>query len=461
MEKGKFISPRQRALVGVLTAILGSAAALPALADTEIEALKRDLAAQKKLIEQLLAAQEAQKEVSAKTKAEAWAASGVRATPPAAEQGNGGLTVYGVADVSIVSADSGFGRKTSFGSGGLSSSRLGVKGERAVGDGWKAVGLAEAGLLLDTGSAGNAAVVPGINNAAASSGGQLGNGSQLFSRQVYLGLASDRWGSFTIGRQYAGSYVAAVMANAMGVGLYGYSGAILPAAGMPTRVNNSLVYLTPRWNGFSGHFTYTTGSENNVAIDTVSAPGATTKTKDRAGQGFDAALTYTNGPVNAMASAWDLYNTGYAVPASGAVETDLAKRTGWQLGGSYDFGVLKLFGQFVEGKIAGGNYENVSKALSKSSGWSVSVTAPFGKHRVYASHTVFDDKSAQNKDAKLIGLGYSYDLFTNTKLYASWGKMINNEKASYSLPDGGNLVGNVSTPGFDPVGYMAGLNLAF
>jgi len=231
---------------------------------------------------------------------------------------------------------------------------------------------------------------------------------------------------------------------------------------MPTRVNNSLVYLTPRLNGFSGHFTYTSGSENNVDADTAIANGPITKkTNDNAGQGFDAALLYTHGPFSAMASAWDVYNASYAVPAAGAVETGLAKKTGWQAGGSYDFAALKLFGQFVAGKISGGNFENVTQALSKSSGWSVSALAPLGKHRVYASYTVFDDKSAQNKDAKLVGLGYSYDWYKNTKLYASWGKMLNNEHATYSLPDGGNLVGNVTTPGFDPDGFMAGLNVAF
>lgn len=461
MKDGNKPWQHKRALVGALAAILGSAAALPAMADSEVEALKRELAEQRKLIERLLVAQEAQNAASAKTRAEAWAASGVPVTTPSASKKAASLEVYGVADVNVTSMDSGAGRKTSFGSGGLSSSRLGVKGERALDHGWKAVGLAEAGLLLDTGSVGNGAVVPGINNASPSSGGQLGNGAQIFSRQVYVGLASDRWGSFTVGRQYAGSYAAALMANAMGVGLYGYSSAILPAAGLPTRVNNSLVYLTPRLNGFSGHFTYTTGSENNVNDDTVTAPGATTRTNDKAGQGFDLAVTYVKGPFNAMASTWNVYNASYAVPAGGAAETGLARRIGWQLGGSYDFGVAKVFGQIVAGKISGGNYENVTRALSKSRGWSVSALVPLGKHKVYASYTAFDDKSVLNRDAKLVGVGYSYDLYANTRLYASWGKMVNNANASYSLPDGGNLVGNVTTRGFDPEGVMAGVNFVF
>ena len=115
--------------------------------------------------------------------------------------------------------NSGAGHKASFGSGGLASSRIGVKGERSLGGDLKVLGLAEAGVLLDTGNTGNASVVPGINNSAASSGGQLGTGSQLFSRQVYAGLASGRYGSVTIGRQYAGSYLAAAVTGNPGAGI--------------------------------------------------------------------------------------------------------------------------------------------------------------------------------------------------------------------------------------------------
>lgn len=450
MSNKKYQANRKRFLASALTAAFGCIGSMPALADSEIEALKRELAEQKQLIGKLMVAQEAQKQVNAKV--EAQAAAKETAT---ADKAAPGISVYGVADVSVSSMNSGAGHKMSFGSGGLSSSRIGVKGERSLGGDLKAVGLAEAGVLLDTGNTGNANVVPGINNSAASSGGQAGTGSQLFSRQIYAGLASGRYGSATIGRQYAGSYLAAaVTGNAMGVGLYGYSGSILPLAGMPTRVNNSLVYLTPNFYGFSGHLTYTTGSENNVVSDTVSG---TTKTNDKAGQGYDVALFYKNASFNAAATAWNIYNASYA----SAGEVGLARKTGWQLAANYDFGVVKVHGTVVGGKISGGNYETVTKSLSKSSGWSVSAVVPIGSHRIYTSYTNFNDRSAFNKDARLFGLGYTYDLYTNTKLYASWGKMLNNQNATYSLADGGNLVGNVITTGFDPEGYMAGLNYSF
>lgn len=451
MKESAYLTGRKRLLVSAVSAAVGCLAMMPAHAESEIEALKRELAEQKALIGKLLAGQESQKQINAKMEAQT-----VANAPPASEKNASGISVYGVADVNVSSMDSGAGHKTSFGSGGLASSRIGVKGERSLGDDLKVVGLAEAGVLLDTGNTGNASVVPGINNSAASSGGQLGTGSQVFSRQIYAGLASDRYGSVTIGRQYAGSYLAAaVTGNAMGVGLYGYSGSILPVVGMPTRVNNSLVYVTPNLSGFSGRLTYTTGSENNVVNDTVIS--GTTETNDRAGQGYDVALFYKNGPFNAAVTGWDIYNASY----QSVGETGLAQKTGWQVAANYDFGFVKIHGTAVGGKISGGNYENVTKSLSESSGWSLSAVVPIGRHRIYSSYTSFNDHSPLDRDAKLIGLGYTYDLYANTKLYASWGKMLNSKNAKYSLADGGNLVGNVITADFDPEGYMAGLNFSF
>ena len=39
--------------------------------------------------------------------------------------------------------------------------------------------------------------------------------------------------------------------------------------------------------------------------------------------------------------------------------------------------------------------------------------------------------------------------------------MRNNGNATYSLNDTGNIVGNVTKPGFDPSGLMVGLNYRF
>lgn len=450
-------SPR---LSPALLSTLGAAcllAALPAHAETELEALKREVAEQRRLIDELLRRPQA----AAAAPVTATPATTPAATPaptaPAAPSRNS-WSLYGVADVGAFSTDSGFGRKTTIGSGGYAASRLGVKGQRQVSQDWNVVGAAEAGLFVDTGSTGNGAVIPGVNATSASTGAAVGTGSQLFSRQIFAGMASDRIGSFTIGRQYTGSYLAAAVAgSALGTSLYGYSGAIIPTNGMPTRVNSSLVYQSPVLFGAKAHLTYTTGSENNTDTDTAIPSATTTRGNDKSGRGIDAALFYTLGSLNVAATGWNVYRDSYLA----AGETALAKRRGWQLAANYDFKVLKLFGTASKARISGGNYENVTAALSKTTAWSLSAVAPFGPHRVYATYTKFDDQSSLNRDAKLIGVGYTYDLDAATKLYTAWGTLQNNPNATYSLADSGNLVGNVTRPGYNPKGFMAGLNFVF
>jgi len=447
----------RRPLSLLLLAAFGSAAA-PAFAETEIDALKRELAEQRQLIQQLMKNQEEQKKTEIQTGGPARGA-GLQMGVPTGPSGT--LTIYGVADVSASTVNSGYGQKSTIGSGGMSSSRIGFKGEKELGDEIKAVYLMEAGILFDTGSVGTGAITPGINNTAVSSGGQTSNGSQIFSRQIYAGLAT-RFGTVTAGRQYAGSYTSSVMSAAMGAGFFGSSAGLLPViGGMPTRLNNSLVYASPKVAGFSGQLTLSSGSENNVNMVTPVAAGSTTVTTDKAGRGGDLALYYSAGPLNATVTAWNVDNASYVAPATGPQETGLAKRRGWQVGGSYNLGFATLYGNYVAGRISGGNYENVTGTLSKADGWSVSAGIPLWRGKALVSYSQLDDKSIKNRDANLLGLAYTYKLQDSTTLYGTWGKVLNKTNGTYSLTDGGNLVGTVAKPGYDPSGYMLGVNHVF
>jgi predicted porin len=331
---------------------------------------------------------------------------------------------------------------------------------RSIGDGLKVLGEVEAGIDLTTGVAGNgAAGTTGLNRTIPSSGGLVGTGNQIFSRQAYAGISSDSVGTITVGRQYSGSYiVTAAFSNALGAGFYGNSITFIPVVGgMPTRLNSSVVYRTPNLNGFTGQLTYAFGSENNISTPKPTAPGAATSTTDNAGVGYDLAMFYKAGSFSAALGTWDVNAASYVT----AGETGLAKRQGWQGAVNYDFGVAKVYATYISGTIKGGNYENVTKTLSDSDGSSVSVSVPFGKHKFYASYARLNDKSLLDRSANSTGVAYSYDLYKNTRLYGSWGKISNNSNAFYSLANGGDLVGNVTAAGSNATGFMVGLNSSF
>jgi predicted porin len=452
--------PFRPRLTPMALGLLALTLSMPALAtpETEIETLRREVAEQKILIGKIMAALEVQKAERAQEVQTGGPArgSGLQAAVPAGPAVPA-LTIYGVADVDVTHADSGYGGKTNIGSGGLSASRLGIKGEKSLGTDAKAVYLMEAGLAVNTGAVGTGTVAPGVNNGNASNGALTSNGTQFFSRQIYAGLKLPA-GTFTIGRQYAGSYLASVSeSTAMGAGLYGSSATFLPViASMPTRLNNSLVYISPKFSGLNAQLTLTTGSGNNVNGVTGTATNSTT---DEAGRGGDLALYYGNGPLKAALTGWHVRNAGFN-PSLG--ETGLGTRKGFQGGVNYDFGAARLYATYVQGKISGGGYEHGTRVLSKATGWSLSAGVPLGGGTLLASYSQANDKSSiANRDAELAGIAYTYKLYDTTTLYGSWGRMLNDRNAAYSLTNGGDLVGTVATPGFNPSGFMLGLNQIF
>lgn len=219
-------------------------------------------------------------------------------------------------------------------------------------------------------------------------------------------------------------------------------------------MNNALVYTTPKPAGVSGTFTYTTGNESDV--NTTVATGSSSTT-DEAGRSWDAGLTYNKGLLTAAVTTWRIRNSGFATIG----ETDLATKKGSQLAGNHDFGAFKIFAGIVDGTISGANFETVTRTLSSASGATVSALIPLGQLRFTITYTKQNDKSSFDRDAKVYGLGYWYELDPKSKLYAGWGAVKNARNASYSLADGGNLAGNVTVAGTSVKGFVAGANYAW
>jgi predicted porin len=440
--------------LGLLTLI----ASMPASAETEIEALRREVAEQRLLIQKILASQDT-KQVQERQAGASAPGPSSQAVAPAAPVAPVAplLALYGIADVNVSYTDSGFGGKTNVGSGGMATSRLGVKGEKRLSENIKAIYLMEAGLSFSTGTVGMGTPTLGINNTVPSTGSLTSSATQLFSRQIYAGLVLPI-GTITAGRQYSGSYLASVTeGSAMGAGLYGASSTFLPIiVNMPTRFNNSVAWVTPKFTGASAQLTLTSGSGNNV--NTV-AGTPNSSTTDQAGRGGDLVLSYVNGPFRAALTGWHVRNASFN-PSLG--ETGLATKKGYQGGVTYGFRGARIYATYAQGKVSGGGYENGTKTLSDATSWSVSAGVPFAGGTILASYTRADDKSLLlGRDAELLGIAYTYKFLEATTLYGSWGKVLNSSNATYSLPNGGDLVGTVAAPGFNPTGFMVGLNHVF
>lgn len=133
--------------------------------------------------------------------------------------------------------------------GGISPSRLGIKGNTDIADGIKAFFVLETGFDLPTGKVSNAAACLASNTGVRSS--DCANSSidgQPFNRQAFVGLSEKTLGSLQLGRNYAPIFDVTnaydPVQNAQLFSPLGFSGTFGGGGGVSedTRVDNSLKY---------------------------------------------------------------------------------------------------------------------------------------------------------------------------------------------------------------------------
>lgn len=206
------------------------------------------------------------------------------------------VTLYGVIDEGFDFTNNVRGSKAyELESGYVQGSRWGLKGAEDLGGGLLAVFQLENGF--------------NINN------GRLGQGGLMFGRQAYVGVASDKYGTVTLGRQYDSlvDFLAQTTANG------NWAGALFahPYDNDNTdntfRVNNTAKYTSPTFAGFQFGGTYSFSNDTNFSNNRQYSVGA----------------QYTNGAVLIAASYLQANNP--SATATGAInnggdENFLAKR---------------------------------------------------------------------------------------------------------------------------------------
>jgi predicted porin len=311
-----------------------------------------------------------------------------------------GIMVSGMVDMGLVHESGGSaGTVNKLSSGVENGSRIVIRGVEDLGDGNSAIIHLESGFQADTGA--------------------LGQGGLLFGRQAYAGLASKRWGSLTLGRQYTPNYlIMAGVADPFAAGLAGVFSSVFANSG--ARVNNSVKYVTPRVNGVFAEVLYGAGE---------------TAGDNSAGSAAGAALGYSQGKLNVrLGYAWRDNDTATLKNRGSARNALFAF--------NYDFTVVKLF--FAYGVNRGINSAQLPNA--NAYGYAVAplpsiasndvllgATVPFKGGRIIATAVHKDDRSGINQDATLLALGYSYMLSKRTDLYMAYGHIDNRNGAGYTV----------------------------
>jgi predicted porin len=307
-------------------------------------------------------------------------------------------TVYGIVDAAVANI-SATGVKSSMTvlSGGLSTSRFGVKTVEDLDNGMKAVAVLE--YALDV--ANNETV-----GTAHDATGTLG----LKARQQIVALAGG-FGTVAAGYAQTTGYDWAVKFDPTAGSAVDSVAATNPATLLSTssRAPHAIAYISPDMGGVTVAYNHSFDVANTGLV----ASGATTGNKTTANL---LSVNYAGGPLA----------VGGAYAGTSNDDTGYAKVTQMALGASYDFGVAKLFGTYTTAKA-----DKTGVAGNTDKGMSLSVVAPVGPGAIVgtvAKKTV--NTTAATDDVSAMTVAYLQSLSKTTTAYVALQKVSVNTAVS-------------------------------
>jgi len=309
-----------------------------------------------------------------------------------AAQAQSSVTVYGLLDVGYQGANytinNGSGANTSsvnavqktqtsaFGASAEQTSRLGFKGNEDMGGGVSSFFTIEMGLNpMYSNLSGASSVSDTLQHTS------QGSGSAIDNRQTFLGLKKAGLGQFALGRQYTPIFNAGavtdpgqynnVIGNVVYMGNSTYTGNTGNdyLSGFTNRADSALTFQTDKFSGFSASGMYALQNKN-ATLNGNGANATAGGNTNWNGWGLSADFTWQK---LYLTAAYQSFKTQYtsAVVAGATVlsvngagpTTDIttAAVVGWQptnlndkqtlVGGTYDFGILKAYAQWVGRKV--------------------------------------------------------------------------------------------------------------
>lgn len=300
-----------------------------------------------------------------------------------AAHADGDVQLYGLVDMFVGSQKApGADRAWVEESGAMSTSYWGMKGTEDLGGGLQAVFALEGFFLANTGAAGRF------------------QGDTFFARNSYVGIVSPSWGTVTVGRLTTEAFLSTIIFNPFvdsftfspivlhtfigvnGQGLVGDSG-----------WNNAVQYQTPAFGGFSANAMFSFGNST-----------------DFGSHKWSAGASYYQGPFGATVVYQDAkYNN-----VADDLTPGMTGQNAVQAGVSYDFGVVKLYGQymFVNNSINTGDL----KVNTGSGGFSI----PLGGGAILADYAYSKSNGAATQSRSTFAVGYDYHLSKQTDVYAAY-----------------------------------------
>lgn len=294
------------------------------------------------------------------------------------------VTVFGVVDAAVTVYD---GEETvsGLGNSGNSSSRLGFRGVEDLGNGLKAQFWLEGAISNDDGS--------GV-------GAGAGQGFE-FKRRSTVSLLSN-YGELRLGRSTTAAYDAVSRYDNFGTVGVGAS-RVWSTGGYDNRKSNMVSYYSPDFSGFKFAANYAFGEQDQSTW--------------KRGAYYGLSATYDNGPLSVGFGAERQNN------ANPVLGSNTNRLTAYGIGGSYNFGVVKLAAAYLNqesqphpASVASADYDNFLLAVSAPVGAAGEVKASYNRYEV--------DGAAEGK-ADQFSLGYVHNLSKRTAVYGTYSYLKN------------------------------------
>jgi len=326
------------------------------------------------------------------------------------------VKLYGLVDMSVGRfQDPGTERIYRAESGSMSTSYLGFNGVEDLGGGLQARFALEAFHRTDTGMAGRFPT------------------DVFFARNAFVGL-SGAFGTTQLGRNTTPLFVSTLAFNAFGDS-FGFSPSIrhyFTALPLPAPVGS--IPGTPPTptstvgdSGWSNSLLYT----NQIGGLSFTLLGNLGEGSPNAvGRNLSASVTYFSGPFGVTVVGQQVKNTTGPLPAG------FEKQDTFQIGGSYDFNVAKVFGQYGEVRT----HSALATVESKSKISGLGLAVPVGAGRILGQVGYSKTTGPANSGSlRIASVGYDYNLSKSTDIYAVY----MNERASYVSSTGNSMAAGI------------------
>jgi predicted porin len=327
------------------------------------------------------------------------------------------VSMYGSVDAALIHASAdGLKGDTQVVSGGLSPSRIGVKGAEDLNNGMKAVVVLEYGL----------------DNATNSAIGAVGAGTaSSVARQQMLAVAGD-FGTVATGLLQTTGYDWAVKFDPTAESAVSplqnvTKGFLIGSNTAAARAPRALAYISPSMGGVTVAVNYTTAL-SPVLGDLATLGTTNVQAKTTA---YLLSATYVGGPLT-VGGVYTNATAGTGYMAALAGETSTLSATDYSLGASYDLTVVKLFATYQASKTG---TNNIVTTASNNKAYSFSLVAPVGPGAIAFSYaknkidstgtvaTLTHVGTGTDQGANGLTVAWLQGLSKTTTMYVAYNKM--------------------------------------